>query len=315
MSFLKRWSLALATGYSFVVFSEHMFWSRYRVNEDSLGNYLAVWLAYSLVAFVFLWIVQFFRVRSLWSLFLAGAVVGWLAEGVIVQTTYESLPLSISFTGLAWHALLTVLVGWYGLRQALSSSLTQSLFYSTLIGTSWAFWAIHHWGEAVVVTPPLNFAVYATSVTVTLVLAQLAWNWAGSAFTPSRLELGIVLSLFVLYFAFVTVPATPVALLILPFLLGTVLLSLWRNRRLEPKGSVLEPLSDMVPLKRMWALLLIPLFAGGLYTLAHGLVLEIKPPTHWLVYLITTPLGFIFFFVSLVKIWREAHSKPKQQLS
>ena len=107
MRAIKNIFLVLSTGYIFVYFSEHLFWARIRP-EDSLKNWTSAWMAYSLMAFVFLAIVSHFNIKNIWALFLAGAVFGWLAEGVVVQTTYEMLPLSISFTGLAWHALLTV---------------------------------------------------------------------------------------------------------------------------------------------------------------------------------------------------------------
>ena len=107
-----------ATGYIFVYFSEHLFWARVRP-DDSFGGWLGAWIAYSFMAFVFLVLVSHFRVKNIWALVRAGAAFGWIAEGVVVQTTYEMLPLSISFTGLAWHALLTVWLGWYAIRKSL----------------------------------------------------------------------------------------------------------------------------------------------------------------------------------------------------
>ncbi len=105
--------LVIATGFIFFYFSEQLFWARPRPG-DSPGGWLATWMAYSALAFIFLVILNHFRVSSIWVVFLAGAAFGWITEGVVVQTTYESLPLSISFTGLAWHALITVL--WAGMR-------------------------------------------------------------------------------------------------------------------------------------------------------------------------------------------------------
>src|SRR4051812_31155712 len=104
---LKRLLSVLACGYILMFYSEHVFWAHIRP-EDSLLGYVATWLLYSLLAFVFLAIIGHFHVRSVWAVFLAGALFGWLTEGVIIQTTYESLPLSISFTALSWHALLSV---------------------------------------------------------------------------------------------------------------------------------------------------------------------------------------------------------------
>ena len=85
----------LATGYIFVFFSEHLFWARVRP-DDSWGGWLGAWAAYSIMAYIFLGLVSYFRVRNIWGIFLAGAALGWIAEGVVVQTAYEMLPLSIS---------------------------------------------------------------------------------------------------------------------------------------------------------------------------------------------------------------------------
>ena len=65
-----------------------------------------------------------------------------------MQTTYESLPLSISFTGLAWHALITVGVGWYAVRKVLrTDSIRPVLRLAGLIGFIYGLWAICWWLE------------------------------------------------------------------------------------------------------------------------------------------------------------------------
>ena len=87
MRTIKNIILVLSTGYIFVYFSEHLFWARVRP-EDSLKNWFSAWIAYSLMAFVFLHLVAHFRIAEKWSLFLAGAAFGWLAEGLVVQSTY-----------------------------------------------------------------------------------------------------------------------------------------------------------------------------------------------------------------------------------
>ena len=118
MRFLKYLLAVLAAGYILMYFSELLFWAR-RAPGDSLAGWLGTWLVYSLTGFIMLSLGGHFRARSIWALFLAGAVFGWLTEGLVVQTAYEDLPLSLSFTGLAWHALISVLVGWRAMRVAL----------------------------------------------------------------------------------------------------------------------------------------------------------------------------------------------------
>ena len=75
MTGLRSLVLSLSTGSILLFFSEHLFWARARPG-DSLGNWAQAWLAYSLLAFIFLSAVRHFRVRSLEALFLAGALVG-----------------------------------------------------------------------------------------------------------------------------------------------------------------------------------------------------------------------------------------------
>ncbi|MFN8460670.1 MAG: hypothetical protein U0X93_02700 [Anaerolineales bacterium] len=79
-----------------------MFWARIRPG-DSLGEW-ATWLAYSLMAFVFLLIVSYFKVNNIWALFSRARFSAGLAKGSWCRRRTESLPLSISFTALAWHA-------------------------------------------------------------------------------------------------------------------------------------------------------------------------------------------------------------------
>src|SRR5208337_596700 len=83
----------------------------------AVPDFLITWIAYCLLGWIFLDLVRRFRVASFTALFLCGAVFGWVDEGVVVDTLYGNptnpFPLSISFTGLAWHAMLSVCVGWY----------------------------------------------------------------------------------------------------------------------------------------------------------------------------------------------------------
>src|SRR4051794_10767753 len=52
-------------------------------------------------------------------------------------------PLSVSFTGLAWHALLTVGVGWSLLGKALTEQKpTRTAWLSLAIGLGWGLWAV-----------------------------------------------------------------------------------------------------------------------------------------------------------------------------
>ena len=134
--FLLRLALVLCTGAIFVVFSELMFWGRYDFAHKVGSDLVPTIIVYSFMAYAFLIVVHVFRVSNLYALFMAGAVFGWLVEGVFVQTMYDDFPLNISFTGLAWHSILTVCCGWYLFRRALL--LKKSILHDEGIGGCWS---------------------------------------------------------------------------------------------------------------------------------------------------------------------------------
>lgn len=301
MRTLKQLALVLGTGYIFVYFSEHLFWARVRP-DDSLKNWFSAWIAYSLMAFVFLHIVEKFRVREKWSLFLAAAIFGWLAEGVIVQTTYEMLPLSISFTGLAWHALITIWIGWYAVRRALTSPASLSTFGRfAAIGLLYSLWAIAWWLEPDGGIATLGeFSSFLLTITALVALACALVNWGSSEpFAPNVWVTRLVYAAFLAYFAFVTVPAAPISLLILPILLGLAIYGLRRHRPTEESASLTAALHGRIHPLNYLALFALPLTAIAFYVFA--LALNLQWHTNWILYLVTTPLGFMLCAVSLVK--------------
>ncbi len=143
LSIARRILLVLSAGYILMFFSEHMFWARYRPGTDGLANYLSAWIAYSLAGYAALAAISIFRVRRPAGVFLAGAVFGWLLEGVVVGTAYEMLPLSISFTGLAWHALISFALGLWALPEILSRRRGLVLPAAIGIGLFFGAWAIN----------------------------------------------------------------------------------------------------------------------------------------------------------------------------
>jgi hypothetical protein len=305
MKTFKNLVLVLSTGYIFAYFSEFLFWSRPRPG-DTLGGWAGTWLAYSLLAFVFLTTLAHFRLRSLWAIFLAGAVFGWLAEGVVVQTTYENLPLSISFTGLAWHALITVWVGWYAVQASLHSpNRFAALKLSALIGLGAGLWAISWWSEPDGgVTPLAGYAAFSFITALFAVLAYALAAWSGAEpFVPNRWIVLVVAGLFVAYFILVAVPAAPLAVVILPLLLGLAFFGLWRSRGKETGPSLLERFAAPLPLWSYAGLLALPLASVAVYALA--LSLDLRWQTNWVLYLVATPLGFIIFGLSLYKTVRK----------
>ncbi len=308
---IRRFLQVIATGYILMFFSENLFWARLRPG-NSVSDWLATWTAYSLAAYIFLWIISYFRVRSFWALFLAGAVFGWTTEGVVVWTTYDSFPLQISWTGLAWHASISVMVGWYAVRMALQKkSALHTLRIAALIGFAYGLWAIYWWiepddgGKATIT----GFAAYSLVATTLSILAYRLYDWAAvedyTPGLPGRIIVGLIT---LLYFVFVTIKASPVALYILPVLLLLTYIPLKRNKRIETRGSILLEKPKSVAIWNYLALFAIPAVAIAFYSFAY--YANLKWHTNWVLYLITTPLGFIMYVVSTYKILKQKQIPP-----
>ena len=133
-----------------------------------------------------------------------------------------------------------------------------------------------------------------------VIIAYWFANWsAEEPFTPNRWITRIIYGLFLLYYLFIAIPAVPVAAIILPILLGLVYFGLRKNKQNEQSDTSIINISGVAHPLNYLSLLAIPLTAILVYALALSFNLHWQ--TNWLVYLITTPLGFILFFVSLYK--------------
>lgn len=307
---LKRILLALLVGYVFVYFSEMTFWAR-PLESTTFPGILGTVLVYSIAAWLFLAVVSVFRVRSLAALFLAGAIFGWLIEGVFVQTMYGELPISVSLTGLSWHALITVLFGWSLLQRMLRfASAWRILGIAILAGAITGAWSLTWWAETGERTPVITFAAYIAVATLGLILVYwLISLLRVSAFRPTLVETVIVLLLALAYFALVTIPTQLLALFILPPLLLVVLLTLYRNRRVETRANLLVPLAAYpVRLVNALALLAFPLAAAAVYALAFEMGFSFN--TGAIVYGVTIPAGFLLFVWALISIWRRQRVNP-----
>jgi hypothetical protein len=290
----------LANGYILLFFSEMMFWGHMALKDLPMTL-----LAYSTIGFVFLTAVTHFRIQDKWGLFLAGALFGWLAEGVLVQTTYEELPLSLSFTGLAWHALLTIWLGWYWLPQSLrQKSVWQVVRRAGATGILFGLWLLMWQVEVHPAQPPTpsSFVWFALFSSVGLGVSYWLLHWLeGGHFQVSRWEFTAIAGLLLLYFAIQTVPAAPVALVVLPLLLLLLIVPL-KKARPEDGRSLLAEIAGPLALPNVLALAALP--ASAIVTFSVATWLQIPPYSHYVLYAVTTPLGFILLGMSIVKQWR-----------
>ena len=70
-----------------------------------------------------LWVASTYGVARWQSIVLAGAVYGFVTEGVLTPIMYGAFPFdpfALSYTSLAWHALVTVSFGLVGLHHLLT---------------------------------------------------------------------------------------------------------------------------------------------------------------------------------------------------
>jgi len=255
------------------------------------------------MAFLFLSVVQKFKVRSLPALFLAGAFFGWLAEGIIVQTTYEDLPLSISFTGLAWHSLITVVLGWYGLQTALRKDLGATIKYAVLTGIFLWFWGVTWiYEEPATVASPGVFSLFTFASTGLLAVSLFISSCTfGKPFAPSVWAIRLVAGAFILLYILILLSGMFIALILIP-LMAIPYFTLRRNASQETHENVIERMIGKIPFPHYAVLLLIPFVSSILYALYFEAGLKL--PTNWVVYLVTTPAGFILFGWSIFKIWK-----------
>jgi len=303
VAFLRRLALVLTTGYIFLFTSELVFWSAHGDKLLTTGEFCATWLAYSGLAYTVLILVHDFRVRSPWAVFLCGAVLGWLAEGVIVHTMYESLPLSIAWTGLAWHALLTVGFGWYGVRQILAKNrpaLTAAVAVSS--GLCWGYWAIFWWTERAVPVPPPRFARYAFAASLAFAGCQLFYGLLRRfRFDPTPVERWIIGSIAAILYVMSMDWSRPAVFAILPVLLGLTFLALRKNRMREKREDFLQhTLKARIGTGNVLLLLLAPATASAFYWLAWEA--ELRWQTSWVVYLATVSAGLFTYVYAVVSM-------------
>lgn len=175
--YIQKLVMVLATGYIVFFYSERVFWSFLRPGDKPI-DFVLGWFVYSLLAWIFLLLVRQCSIASFPAVFLAGAVYGWLDEGVVVDTMYGSadgpFPASISFTGLAWHALISVGIGWYWQAKVLTAERPAKIaLFSVVVGLGWGLWA--GWWPAELDIASTSLAAFAAHSLVCSVLLVVAW--------------------------------------------------------------------------------------------------------------------------------------------
>jgi hypothetical protein len=225
-------------------------------------------------------------------------------------------PMSIAFTGLAWHALIGIFTGWYLVRRVLSENrVLKTIGLASMIGLFYGLWAISWLKEP----PPqmkslldagqkdillFHFAVYTFSTTAFLILIHWLYNRVMPfVFKPSKIELWILGAATGIYFIFVTIPAAPKAIWVLPPLMAITFWALNKNRRVESKEDAISAFQPGVQPLNYIALALIPLIATGTYFLALQTGTELR--TNQFVYYCFSAVGVLLWAGSIFAVSRQ----------
>ena len=310
MTLWQRLLFALATGYVFFFYSERMFWSFLRPGDAILFQVIA-WLLYSFFTYMTLAIIARFNVNTLWSLFLAGTAFGWIVEGIYAMTFFGNggivLPFSIVWTGIASHALLSVVIGWYYLYRSLAyRGYLHSLAFSSLLGLYWGVWAVA-WALE---TPPIlssydGFIGHALITTLLLMLALWLHPRLDPAnFRPTKWEYIVLFTIALGYTLLVTLPTVQFMLIILIACFGVLYLLLERHRKTAPgKPYLLTTFSKPISIGKLLCLIPMPIIASLVYVAMNDVGLII--PSNMFVFIITSIAGTLFFLLAAYKIFRQ----------
>ncbi len=304
MTYLKRLGLVLATGYIAFFFNERVFWSMPRADDTGLGLILG-WLLYSLFAYMCLTVLQSFKVRSVWALFLVAALFGWLIEGLYALTTFGinfPFPFSIPWTALAWHAP-AFLLGWYFMLRILTTSTLKTLFATLALGIFWGTWSLA-WpinGDDINFATADIYLINGLICTTLYIIALHSYRALGiGSFVTTNIEKSVLAVLALTLFGLWTVPGGGflLPLTVIPVLFGLLYFALRKNKSVETEPNAFSLVDARIPFFRSLILLLAPCIAALIFN--SGLYMN----TNIFYALVLTPAGTLMFGVSLYKVLR-----------
>ncbi len=276
---LKRWSKGFAfvflSSLLMVTASERVYWY---VHGASFESILVVAAFYMIPALAGLWALGSGPSSRLHQVILAGAIFGFVVEGVLTTVVYEdgALPVMAAlFVG--WHGLLSVVAFWYLARRWLLERKRRALAVgSAAVGLLWGFWSIVYvlpeasedFEEGFSIMGPGEFAVYALVVGAAFAVAHylIGHVWP-ERFQPGKWgSRGIVL-LMVAYASLAVIPAVPWAPVKFAVLVGGSLWLLRRSREAtHDEPTAIAALQGHVRLRDVVLLLIMPVVAALTYT-------------------------------------------------
>jgi hypothetical protein len=209
-----------------------MFWAA-PAPDLTVVEWLMTWVAYALASACALSAVSWSGLGGWRGLFLGGALLGFVVEGVIASTMYDGFPFQLVWTPLAWHALLTALalgglgrVGWVWPR-----ILAGYVALGVVTGAFALFWPLERVADYGVV--PVG--VYLVGVGLGVPLGQWGLGRIGTAPRPPGWVLCVVPGMALALWAVQTVFAPSPVRLACPAMIG---MTVWAMRRLGGGGVV-----------------------------------------------------------------------------
>ena len=305
---IKKLLLFLSISVIFVTMSELWF---YRLPPEN--NLLEIVFAYGLVGYLFLIILDRFKVYRFAGFFVAAGMFGFLIEGIPVPVLYSLIPFSILWTSLAWHALISIGIGWYWFRQVMTAGSWQKIItYNSALGAGLGIWGGYFWNVVESETGDVTGWLF---VSPTVFAEQFMFGWllftlghilfglvtkGGISF--ARLEIwGISIITTVFFLLLQLIPAFPLSLL-LPVLVGISVLALRKDRSHAETTPILHTFTtEHIPLARFLYTLFIPLGAIGIYTLIYSL--ELKFEANVLLILTAGPLALWWWLRSMWQLF------------
>lgn len=263
MEALRYLMLSLLLGALTVWGSENLFWIMPSDDLTPLAWGLTV-IAYAIASAVALSAVIWSGVGGLSAAFLGGAIVGYMSEGVIVGTMYQTSPplFYLVWTPLAWHALITggLLFGVGRSTAALGPGRMALIWVG--FGLAAAYWAQFWVEERPVLPDPLRFAVYILGAGLVVPLAQVVMDRMGHLPRPRAWVLWIAPAIAAVVWIIGSVADPNPMRVVLPLILG---LLLWVMRRLGQREG---PVSLGAP---------VPVWQHLLFLIAPALVVLLAP--------------------------------------
>lgn len=304
METLRYVGAALAAGLIAVFVSENLFWSAPRP-DFWWPALLPTWGLYGAAAAVALSAVAFTGCGGWRGFFLGGAVMGFMVEGVAVDTMYDAFPLQLVWTPLAWHALLTGLaVGGLG-RMAGVWPVSRLALAWVALGLLFGVWALYWPAERGDVPTAGPVLAYSLGCGLAVPAGNLWLSRLARVPRPhGAVLLAVPVAAAVLWGVKTAMFPSPVRLA-LPLQLG---LTFWAMAGLGQRGAAVSFGPPAPPWRHALALLM-PATAAGVLLAFWGVGGGL--PTNIIVAVTT---GVVSLAIWLWLVWRAAHKRLAKPL-